>query len=76
MAGVFEGFSKAPHFNANSGDACGCHYSLGGAVVDTFFVLGLQVKTLDRRSGRSCVLHRGALSPRSRSGVTLISFFF
>ena len=39
--------AKAQRFGANGGDARGCRNPLGGAVVATFAVLGLRVKTLD-----------------------------
>jgi hypothetical protein len=39
--------TKAQHFYANGGDTCGCRNPLEGAVVVTFVVLGLRVKTLD-----------------------------
>jgi hypothetical protein len=40
-------WAKDQRFDANGGDACGCRNPLEGAVVVTFFVLGLRVKTLD-----------------------------
>jgi hypothetical protein len=40
---------KALRFGANGGDACGCRNPIGGAVVVTFSLLKLRVKTLDHR---------------------------
>lgn len=39
--------AKAQHFDASGGDACDCRNPLGGTVVVTSPVSGLQVKTLD-----------------------------
>ena len=39
--------AKAQRFGANSGEAYGYRYPLGGVVAATFVVLGLTVKTLD-----------------------------
>jgi hypothetical protein len=39
--------AKAQGFRANDGDAYGCHDPFEGAVVVTFAMLGLRVKTLD-----------------------------
>jgi hypothetical protein len=54
VIGRVRGFflAKAQHFDANGGDACGCHNSLEDAVAVTLALLGLQVKTLDLRSRR------------------------
>jgi hypothetical protein len=40
-------WAKARRFDTNEGDACGCCKHLEGAIVVTFIVLGLRMKTLD-----------------------------
>jgi hypothetical protein len=52
--GRVQGFfrAKAQRFGANDGDACGCRNPFAGAVVVTFAMLGLRVKTLTLRSRR------------------------
>jgi hypothetical protein len=47
MGGAKVFWAKALRFGTNSGDACGCRNPIGDAVVVTFSLLKLRMKTLD-----------------------------